>query len=266
VANGRVYVPTFSDQLVIYGLLASVRPTSNDLEVTAVVNAASLLAGPVAPGEVVTIFGAHIGPQGVSGMQVDGTSHATNLLAETQVLFDGRPAPLLYASSGEVGAVVPLEIAGPHTTLEVIYRGQKSAGFVLLVASAAPALFAQDGTGGGQGAIINADGSLNSGDNPADRGSVVVIYATGLGITSPLGDDGLVTGGSTLATPLLPITARIDGQPAEFVDAGAAPGMVQGMFQIKVRIPDGAASAYDDEVSLRVGDYASPTVVTVAVR
>lgn len=58
VANGRVYVPTFSNELVIYGLLNGAAPVEAGApKVTSIASAASFLSGTVAPGELVTVFG-----------------------------------------------------------------------------------------------------------------------------------------------------------------------------------------------------------------
>ena len=266
VANGRVYVPTFSNQLAIYGLLSNAGRGSGKVQVTAVANGASLLVDAVSPGEVVTIFGANLGPMKMSNMQIDDAGHAAKILAGTQVLFDGVPAPLLYASSAEIGAVVPFGTTGPTTQVQVLYQGQSSDPITVPAVPAAPALFAQDGSGGGQGAILNADGSLNSWDKPADRGSVIALFGTGLGQTNPQGDDGVVTGGITLAAPILPVQALIDGQPAEIVYAGAAPGVVQGIVQVNVRIPATTPPAYGIRVMLRAGEYTGPSTIFLNVR
>jgi uncharacterized protein (TIGR03437 family) len=130
---------------------------------------------------------------------------------------------------------------------------------------AAPALFALDGTGGGPGAILNQDGSVNSWNAPASRGSVVVLYATGLGQTNPPGDDGMVPAGLPLPAPLLPVKVFIDGQPAEVLYAGAVVGLVQGVTQINVRVP-AAASQGNVKVMIQAGDFSSPTTVTLAVQ
>ena len=266
VVNGRVYVPTFSNQLAIYGLLSDARPAANGVRVTAVANGASLLVDAVSPGEVVTIFGANLGPVKLSNLQIDDAEHATNVLAGTQVLFDEVPAPLLYTSSAAVGAVVPFGTAGPTTQVRVVYQGQSSDPIVVPVVPAAPALFAQDGSGGGPGAILNADGSLNSWDKPADRGSVIALFGTGLGRTNPQSEDGAVTIGSTVATPILPVEVLIAGQPAEIIYAGAAPGMVEGIVQVNVRIPDTTPLAYDIRVALTAGGYTSPSTIVLNVR
>jgi uncharacterized protein (TIGR03437 family) len=266
VVNGRVYVPTFSNRLVIYGLLSTAGDATADVQVTAIANGASLLEDAISPGEVVAIFGAHIGPDKMSNLQVDDSGLAADVVADTQVLFNGVPAPLLYTSSNEIGAVVPFGITGPTTQVQVLYRGQRSTLLAVPVVTATPALFALDGTGGGQGAILNADGSVNSWASPAKRGSVVALFGTGFGQTSPQSEDGRITTHLALPTVVLPITVLIDGQPAEILYAGAAPAMVPGFVQVNVRIPDTVTSGGDLEIALKVGDFASPTIITVNVQ
>ena len=266
VVNGRVYVPTFSNQLAIYGLLSDSGVSSGKVQITAVANGASLLAGAVSPGEVVTIFGANLGPMQMTSMQIDQTRHASSVLAGTQVFFDGVPAPLLYVSSAEVGAVVPFGAAGSSAQVKVVYQGQSSDPITVQVVLAAPALFAQDGSGGGPGAILNADGSLNSWDKPADRGSIVTLYATGLGQINPQGDDGVVTARTSLATPLLPVEVLIDGQLAEISYVGSAPGMVEGVYQINARIPDTTSPNYGVPIIVKTGEFSSPTTICMNVR
>jgi uncharacterized protein (TIGR03437 family) len=54
-----------------------------------IVNAASFRAGPVAPGEIITIFGTGFGP------------------ADTRVLFDGTPARMIYTVENQLSVIVP---------------------------------------------------------------------------------------------------------------------------------------------------------------
>jgi uncharacterized protein (TIGR03437 family) len=264
VVNGRVYVPTFSNRLLIYGLLSGGSPADLNAQVTAVANSASLLQGAISPGEVVTIFGAHLGPDAERTLELDDTGHASNALADTRVYFDGIAAPLLYTSSNEVGVVAPFGISAAATQVKVVY-GAASATATVAVDSAAPALFTQNGTGGGQGAILNADGSVNSYDNPARFGSIVSLFGTGMGQTSPASKDGIITDGPTFPTATLPVTALVDGQPAEVVYAGAAPSMLQGFSQVNIRIPETGIDEGDVQIVLTVGDYSSPRIVTVNV-
>ena len=266
VANGRVYVPTFSNALVIYGLLPSNQPDTGTPQVTAVANGASFVADAVSPGEVLAIFGANLGPPEMMDSKVDDSNHLSIPSSETQVIFGGVSAPLLYTSSTQLGAVVPFGTTGPTTEVLVLNKGQFSPPIQMPVLPATPALFTLDGTGGGQGAILNADGTENAWDNPADRGSVVILYGTGAGQLDPAGDDGRIAGDLPLPVPRLSVTVLIDNQPAKVLYSGVAPGLVQGVLQINVRVPDNASSGSGIPVRFKVGDYLSPNSVTLAIR
>lgn len=188
VVNGRVYVPTFSNGLAIYGLLnpaatTTVTPVSPRL--TAVVNGASLTAGAIAPGEVVAIYGENFGSPELSMAQMTPAGTMATTLSGTQVWFDGLIAPLLYIAEDQLGAVVPFGLPTGVAQAQILSQGVLTSSLNVPVAQAAPALFSADGTGAGPGSIFNEDGSFNSALNPAARGSVVSLYATGVGNTAP---------------------------------------------------------------------------------
>jgi len=228
-------------------------------------SAATLQAGPVAPGELVTIFGSNLGPASPAGLQLSASGFVSTELAQTQVLFDGIPAPLLYAGAGQVTAVVPYAIAGRTSTqLVVTNAGQSSAALAIAVTNTAPAVFTLDSTGQGQGAILNQDGSVNGSTNPAARGSIIVLYATGAGQTNPAGVDGLLAT-EVLPAPTLPVTVSVGGQPAEVLYVGAAPGLVAGVLQVNVQLPQGISSGAVP-VILQVGGAASQPGVTLSVQ
>ena len=233
-----------------------------------VVNAASLAAGPVAPGEIVTLFGSGIGPAVPATLQLTADGRfLTTTLAETQVLFDDAPAPLTYVSDTQVNAIVPYALAGKSTTqLQVEYQGLRSKPVTLKVAEAAPALFTQSASGSGPGAILNQDYTLNSASNPAAKGSVVMLFATGEGQTNPPGVDGKITA-EPLPKPRLPVSVRIGGVDVQVpLYVGAAPGSVAGLVQVNVRVPNNVTSGNAVPVLLRVGNFESPAQVTMAVK
>jgi len=102
----------------------------------------------VAPGEIVTIFG--------NGFDTG-----------TRILFDATPAPILYVQSDQINAVVPFGVAGPTTGITLQAASQTFGPGTMNVFDAVPALFTADGTGHGQAAILNQDGTVNSTANPA---------------------------------------------------------------------------------------------------
>ncbi|OFV98767.1 MAG: hypothetical protein A3H28_01320 [Acidobacteria bacterium RIFCSPLOWO2_02_FULL_61_28] len=228
-----------------------------------IVNAASFLPDAVAPGKIATIFGAGIGPNQGVGAQLDSSGRVSTSTAEAQVFFDGIPAPLYFVRADQVNAQVPYAIAGRTSTqLQVQYRGALTSPVTLLVAEAAPGIFAQSG-GSGQGAILNQDTTPNSSANPAPRGSVVVVYATGEGQTTPAGSDGRLAE-VPFPLPLLPVSLEIGGLAADVLFAGSAPGFA-GLLQVNARIPPGVTPGAAVPVLLRVGGASSQPGVTVAV-
>ena len=105
----------------------------------------------------------------------------------------------------------------------------------------------------------------NVSDNPAAAGSVIVLYATGAGQTSPLLPDGSVVTADNLPIPVLPVTARVGGLKAEVLYAGGAPGMVAGVLQVNLRVPDATPSGLS-LVVLQVGGQTSQAGLTIAVQ
>jgi len=211
--------------------------------VNAVVNAASFRTGPVAPGELVTIFGKEMG---------SAAGVFENTLGQTRVLFDGVAAPVLFARTDQVTAVAPYALAGRRSAeVQVEYRGATSSPQTLAVAESAPGLFTASATGSGQGAILNEDGSLNSPSKPARRGSLLTLFATGEGQAPSPG-------------PLPPITVLIGGQEAPVYEAGCTPGLA-GVLGVRAWVPGPIAPGPAVPITLLVGEARSQAGVTVAV-
>lgn len=230
-----------------------------------IVNAASSQAGPVAPGEIVTIYGSGIGPSVPQQLQLTADRQRISTgVAGARVFFDGTAAPVLYASSSQVNVIVPYGIAARSTTVvRVELQGFRSNDVSMAVAASAPGIFSMDGSGTGPGAILNQDGSLNSAAAPAGRGSVVVLFGTGEGSTQPDGVDGKLAV-RPLSKPVLPVSVQIGGVDARVVYSGAAPGFA-GLLQINAVVPDSVEKG-NLPVSIRVGDAVSQTGITLAVK
>jgi uncharacterized protein (TIGR03437 family) len=185
-------------------------------------------------------------------------------LGGTRVLFDGIPAPLVYTSQDQVSAVVPYAVDGHSlTSLQVEYQGVLSAPLVLAVARVAPGIFTSNKSGSGQGAILNQDGTVNGSDNPALRGSVVSVYATGEGQTVPSGIDGNIVAPSDLRHPVLPVTVSIGGQNADVSYAGSVGDQISGLFQANVLVPLSITPGGAVPLMLTIAGSSSQTVTMV---
>ena len=199
-------------------------------------------------------------------MQFDPSGKVATSLNGTQVTVNDIPAPLLYASPGQLNAIVPYEVAiSGIARIRVTSAGQVSGAWDVPLAGAAPGIFTIGSTGVGQGAVLNQDSSINGAANPAARGSVIQIFATGEGQTSPAGQTGAVTG-SAGGAPLLHVTVTIGGIDAPLQFAGSAPDAVAGLLQVNAVVPQGAPSGSAVPIVLSVGGVASQAGVTVAVR
>lgn len=235
--------------------------------VTNVTNGASFLRNPVSPGEIVSLFGYNLGPRELAGLQLSTAGLVDTTNSGVRVLFDETPAPLLAVSINQVNVVAPYEIAGKSDTMiRLQYNGYTSFPFPVQVIPTSPGVFTTDGSGKGQGAILNQDSSPNSPAHPAKKGSIISIFMTGEGQTSPPGVDGALAG-QQLPQPLASVSqAGIGDVPADILYAGAAPGLVAGVMQVNVRIPTDAPSGKIVPITLQVGDRFIQAGVTVSVK
>jgi len=237
------------------------------VEPACVVNAASYESAPIAPGEIVTIFGQVLGPQGGAGAVLDSEGRIANSLAGVGVTFDGTSAPLLWAGPNQVNAIVPFELAGKTSTqLVVSYQGAQSAAVPLIVSGAAPGIFTYAGSA--QAVAYNQDGSLNGPSNPAPRGSTVAIWMTGAGTLSQPYADGQIAGGvaSLVYPPQVNFGSLNYGAPqGQIVYAGQAPDLVAGAVQVNFTVPLDAPTGASVPIYLEVSQVANSFYQTPAV-
>ena len=250
----------------------SLTVTSPLPNITSVLNAGSYLGGPIAPGEIVSIFGTSIGPVNPAFLTLDSTGKVSTSLGGVTVSFSGYPAPLTYVSSTQINAIVPYELAGRSSPfVEVMFAGQKSNEPALQLTTTAPGIFTQNSSGTGLGAILNQNNQVNSSQNPAAPGSTIQIYLTGEGLTTPAQADGAVTPvntsgvGPLTPAPQLAVSVMIGGQIAQVAFAGEAPDFVAGVLQVNAVVP-ATASSGADSITVQVGQNISQNGVTVWVQ
>jgi len=165
--------------------------------------------------------------------------------------------PLTYVSATQVNAIVPFSLDGASTTkLVVEVQGVASSPTTMQVAAASPAIFS--------GAVLNQDNSANSATKPASAGSVLQIFTTGFGQTSPTGVDGQICG-TNPSKPAPPVTATIGGVAATVQYAGTASGLMAGVTQVNVQVPVGIKAGNSVPVVLTGAGASSPGSYMVAI-
>jgi uncharacterized protein (TIGR03437 family) len=145
--------------------------------IQAIVNAASLQAGAVAPGSYVALYGLNL-----AGANVGAT-------------FNSQTASVIYDSAGQINLIVPASLSGQTSAAVVVtVNGQVSNTFTVALTANEPGIFTPG--------ILNSDSSVNATANPATRGTFVQVYLTGLAVPVTAGSVTVNMGGQTGIVPL----------------------------------------------------------------
>jgi uncharacterized protein (TIGR03437 family) len=234
-AQGTPYLDTVNNVNVVTGRVQVVESQSSGPFAGCVVDAADFgNQQVVSPGAIVTIFGSQMGPgTGVSYQLENGQVPTT--LGGTQVLVNGAPVPILYSSSDQLNLIVPYSlVAGTTPTIQVVSNNTPANAMSASVIAQGISIFQENGSA----AALNQDGTLNSAQNPAQPGSIVQLFGTGGGQTNPPSVAGEVT--PLVLRPLVQTPTFMIGYVATLnvVWAGAAPGLLSGVTQVNVQLPD----------------------------
>jgi uncharacterized protein (TIGR03437 family) len=243
----------YTNDLLLLSIPTSVGP---QIAAGGIEDAFSGASGSFAPGEIVAIYGTALGPAtGLSSAFDPATTTLPTTSGGVSVAVNGVPAPLYYVSVGQVNVQIPYEVnSQQQASVAVSYKGIASAAQSIQIAASAPRLYTS---------IFNQDGSVNSADNPASSASIVTLFATGHGITSPPSTTGKAAA-VPYPQPVGPVRVSIGGQDAEILFAGSAPETA-GVLQVNLRLPAGIGGTTTG-VLLTVGDATSQNDVLVTVQ
>jgi uncharacterized protein (TIGR03437 family) len=225
---------------------------------TAPLSSASYRGGMAAPGELLVLFGngMSIAPLLLTAPIREGAIPAA--WSPLTVSIDGVNAPVLYANTDQASIFTPFGLR-PNSiaTMRLRMRGRLFPPWTLRIAPAKVGIYTLDGTGSGGAAALNADGSLHSSQRPAPRGGVIVFFGTGFGAVEPASGDGQVATGAAQARAT--VEAWADATQLEVLYAGNAPGLVAGVGQMNLQLPESLSPGMH-EVVIRAGGVASAPV------
>ncbi|MCC6860670.1 MAG: hypothetical protein IT158_19035 [Bryobacterales bacterium] len=255
-ADGLLY--TGSKALLLFHTpLAGPAPLT---EARAVVNAAGQHSGCVAPGEIISIYGANLGPAAPASAHLNPSGSYDPALSHVQVWFDETPGTLLLAYHSQLNVIAPFEMK-PDTTvnLQVWHFGIPSARIPLCVAATAPALFTRDAGGSGPVAVVNQNGSINA---PSRPGSWISVFGTGGGALPGAANGALARSAQRLNAT---VRATLGGREVPVLYAGSAPLMPHGLFQVNLQLPADAPTGIVP-ITISVNGHVSPEGAALEIR
>jgi uncharacterized protein (TIGR03437 family) len=229
-----------------------------------VVQAATQVSGPLAPNTIATLYGLNLSwtIHVAAAADVVNGRLPTSLDGVT-VLVNGIPCNLFYVSPGQINFLMPYEITTNSAVIEVVRQGAAGPPVTVPLNAAAPAFFVWNGD---LAVAEHVDGSLISPDSPAHSGEIVVLYAAGLGRTSPDIASGVVAQGPITILAMAQLQILLNGvacPPDSVFYAGIAPDFV-GLYQINLQLPENLPP--NPEIQIAIGVLISPAGVLLPLR
>jgi uncharacterized protein (TIGR03437 family) len=204
-----------------------------------IANSASNTAGLYAPNTFISLYGTNlayatvaIGPNDIrAGMLPTALAGGA-----VRVVINQIPADMFYVSPSQVNVLIPSSLIAGPATVQLVNSGLAGPLVSITLGPAAPALFQADA----QTVIAtHGNGPLVTPAAPAKGGEVVVLYATGLGPTSPAAiPDQLATSAAMIAN-LADLRVLLNGVAVDqhqILYAGVTPGFA-GLYQINLQLP-----------------------------
>ncbi|PWT98134.1 MAG: hypothetical protein C5B51_30115 [Terriglobia bacterium] len=253
--QAMVVLTTSGFTAVAWSFDAAVVPPS----IARVANAASL-SSLVAPGSLISVFGANLNPTNIATSEIP----LPTAIGQSCLTVNGAAIPMLFASPSQINAQLPIHLEG-RATMTLYTPGGASDDYYLNIQSVAPGIFQSGAAGSLSGipVVVKASNQeLVTPSNPIHSGDIISIYATGLGATSPEVDSGLPAPAAPLAIAVVAPEVRLGGMPLAVNYAGLAPGEV-GIYQINAQAP--GKPPVGNQVPLTVTQSGVSTSVNVRV-
>lgn len=237
----------------------SVPSTAPAFTAAGVVHAATQTAEALAPNTIATIYGSHlsfttraVAPPDLSNGELPDS------LDGVSVSVLGITCRLFFVSPGQINFLIPYELTGSSAPVKVSRQGIVSAAVTIQLSATAPAFFQWNGN---LALATHSNGVLVSADAPAVAGETIVLYAAGLGRTSPDSVSGRVATTATALFYAAQLQILVDGiavPAANILYAGLAPGFA-GLYQINLTLPAGLRA--NPEIRIAIGAQSSPASI-----
>jgi uncharacterized protein (TIGR03437 family) len=210
----------------------------------------------VAVGGLITIWGNNLSLTSAATSQIPQPT----ILGESCLTVNGMLIPMTLVSPGQINAQLPYSVVG-EATMVLRSPAGVSNNLTFTVQSAAPGVFRTPDNG-----IPTVFRALNGEQvtlsNPVHPEDWIVIYAAGLGGTTPTVPAGYPGPSEPLAQALIQPEVTLGDLSLPIGYAGLVPGQV-GVYQINAYVPYWAPLGM--EIPLRITQGASSTTLNVRV-
>jgi uncharacterized protein (TIGR03437 family) len=229
-----------------------------------IVNAASQTADALAPNTIATVYGQNLATESYglsSGDLTAGTMPIT--LKGVSVLVRGIPASMFYVSPGQVNFLIPYELTAGIANVIVVRQGTAGPSVSIQLNPTAPGFFE---SGAATPVAVHLDGRLVTPGAPAKAGEVILLYAGGLGRTSPDTSTGRIASFAAPIQAVAQLQVLLNGKaspPGSVSYAGLAPGFA-GLYQINFVVPSGLPP--NPEIRISIGQQISPPQVLLPLQ
>jgi uncharacterized protein (TIGR03437 family) len=204
-----------------------------------IVNAADNLVEPLAPNTIATIYGKNLA-YGTKSLTLNDVSRGVLPTAlpgsGVRIIVGGFLANPYYVSPTQINFLVPPNLRPGASDVEIDIDGLAGPSISVQLAAAAPALFQLDTR---NAVATRAGGTPITPAAPAKPGEVVVLYATGLGQTTPPIGYCELPWSAAWIKQAADFRVVLDGVPlaqSAILYAGVAPGFA-GLYQVNVILP-----------------------------
>ena len=228
-------IATCAGPIVIAGQMVAVNQSGSTPAGTPTISAGGIVntanyapGGPpnggLAQGSYFSIYGSALGPD--QGVKADTYPLPQTLGGVSIQITQGSsqyPAYLVFASMGQINAILPSLVPVGAAQVVVTYNGTSSAPATITVSKTNVGLFYQQ-TNGQNVAIAQyvasaTDYPLNLPGVPAKPGQIVILWGTGMGAIA--GADNVAPGGGDMTA--VPVSIMVGGVAAERLYAGRQP-------------------------------------------
>jgi uncharacterized protein (TIGR03437 family) len=227
-----------------------------------IVNGATQTAEGLAPNTLATMYGTNLAYDtiAVGASDLNGGALPSSLDGVT-VYVNNIQAHLFFVSPGQINFLVPYELLPGMATIFVLRQNLAGPVVTIQLNSTAPGLFPWNGN---MAIATHLNGTLVSADAPAKAAEIIVIYAGGLGRTTPDTVSGKIVSSAAVivaAAQMQVLLNTVACPAANVLYAGLAPGFA-GLYQINLILPSPLPP--NPEIRIAIGAQISPPLIELA--